>query len=386
MFQLFKKLSAFALITFIFIGFMPLAFAQSSDPLDAVKDRLEEEGIQVIDYSENKWGRLPERIYEALDNEDYESLPSMYEYLEELVEGSHNNNQKLEEAINMLSDELLDVEYEENNEFYPLTNEDIQLITDEILAYRFAGERQLRDVVQAVVNVMRNLIAGLAIIWIIISGIRMVMAGGDENTITEQKRSIIYAAIGLVAILLIERMIDILYGPAGAYEIALRTETATRFSAEIYGVINFIKAIIGAIAILMIVISGIKTIFAAGEEEQISKQRKTIIWIVIGIILLIIDQVIVEQIFIVPVQYGDQIQASNVTSIINLIGRITQFILGFVGLLAFGMLIYGAGTMIANYGNEETVQKAKKIIKNAIIGIIVIISAYTIVSTLIMFG
>ena len=41
--------------------------------------------------------------------------------------------------------------------------------------------------------------------------------------------------------------------------------------------------------------------------------------------------------------------------------------------------------MIANYGNDEVVQKAKKVIRNAIIGIIVIISAYTIVATLIVF-
>jgi hypothetical protein len=243
----------------------------------------------------------------------------------------------------------------------------------------------LRDVVQAVAVVMRNIIGALAIIWIIISGIHMAMAGGDENTITEQKRSIIYAVIGLVIILLIERMIDILYGPAGAYEVALRTETATRFSAEIYGIINFIKAIIGTVAIFMIVISGLKTVTAAGEEEQITKQRRAIIWIAIGFILLIINKVIVEQIFIIPTQYQDTISASNVTTIINTIGRVIQFILGFVGLIAFGALIYGAGTMIVNYGNEEMVQKSKKIIKNAIIGIIVIISAYTIVATLIVF-
>lgn len=381
MFKLFKKISALVLISFVFISFTPLSFAQSSDPLEAIKERLEDANIDVIDYSENKWGRLPERVYEALEDYEYVGLGEMYQYLEELVDGAHQNNQNLKEAIDALSAELADVETETGY----LSGDDIRLITDEVLAYRFAGERQLRDVVQTIAVVMRNLIGALAIIWIIISGIRMAMAGGDENTITEQKRSIIYAVIGLVIILIIERMIDIIYGPAGAYEIALRTETATRFSAEIYGIVNFIKAIIGTIAIFMIVISGLKTIVAAGEEEQITKQRRAIIWIVVGFILLIINKAIVEQIFIIPVQHQDTISASNVTTIIDTIGRVIQFILGFVGLIAFGALIYGAGTMIANYGNEEMVQKSKKIIKNAIIGIIIIISAYTLVVTLIMF-
>jgi sensor domain CHASE-containing protein len=46
--------------------------------------------------------------------------------------------------------------------------------------------------------------------------------------------------------------------------------------------------------------------------------------------------------------------------------------------------IYGV-FILGRYVDDEMVQKSKKIIKNAIIGIIVIISAYTIVATLIVF-
>lgn len=192
-----------------------------------------------------------------------------------------------------------------------------------------------------------------------------------------------YAGIGLVAILLVDRGIDFLYGPAGVARTELTTDQG--FTDEIYGIVNFLKAIIGTIAILFIVVSGVRTLFATGEEDQITKQKKSLLWIGVGLILIAINEVIIENVFISPTQQSDQIRTSNITSIINTIGGVIQFLLGFVGLIAFGALIYGAATMIMNYGNDEMVEKSKKIIRNAIIGIIVILSAYTIVATLVIF-
>ncbi|MBU1934789.1 pilin [Patescibacteria group bacterium] len=397
-----KKLSLLALIAIIFFNFAPITLAQSdiTSPLDDIKDRLRgicntdtdcdwgdecdtdrtpsicvdeygnPTGIDVIDYSENVWGRLSERVIAILEDEGYTGMNYF-------VEGF--NLADIDEELSVINE---------------LTSDDIELIKAETIAYQYLGERQLRDTAQSVITVIRNIIAGLAVIWIIISGIRMILAQGEENVITEQRQSIIYAVIGLVAILLIERLIDVLYGTPGTfvstysagYIEAFDESTEARFSAEIYGVINYVKAIIGAVAIFMMVISGIRLIVAAGEEEQITKQRKVFIWIIVGLILLAIDQIVIENLFSIPVkQQAGQIAASNITALINLIGRVTQFILGFVGLIALGMLVYGAGMLITNYANTELVDKAKKIIKNAIIGIIIIISAYTLIATLIMF-
>ncbi len=396
MYNFLKKIGVIFLTAFILCSSMPFAFAQSEvpSPLEGIKTKLEGEGIQVIDYSANKWGKLPDRIIQALEDGGYTGLAEMYQNLgnekEGGVEGALTNEQKLEEALKILKGDLSAIEYEYKDEegntvTAKFSADDIDLIVSEILAYKYAGERQIRDIVMGVTSAARNLIGGLAIIWIIISGIRMTMAGGDETAITEQKMSIIYAVIGLVTILLIERMIDIIYGPLGTYRTELDIATTTQFNMEVFGVVNFIKALFGILAILMIIVSGIKTIFAFGDEERLKKQKTSIIWIVIGFVLVLINKVIIENIFTIPAQNKDQISASNITTIINTLGLVIEFALGFVGLFALGALIYGAGTMVANYGNDEMLKKSKSIIKNAIIGIIVIISAYTIVATLIVF-
>ena len=63
----------------------------------------------------------------------------------------------------------------------------------------------------------------------------------------------------------------------------------------------------------------------------------------------------------------------NVTRIIN-------YFLGLLGLVAVGFLIYAGVLMVTAGGNEEQVGKARKIITYAVIGIVIILLSYTIVT------
>jgi len=59
-----------------------------------------------------------------------------------------------------------------------------------------------------------------------------------------------------------------------------------------------------------------------------------------------------------------------------------NFFLGFLALLTTGILLYGGFLYITSAGNDENVEKAKKLIMYAAIGIIVIFMAFAIVNTL----
>jgi len=326
--------------------------------------------FQEIDFYLNysKWGTLPLRITAVLEENDYNSIAGLIELFP--------NKSDLRTELETIDESSEDI-----------TKDDVELILSETDASRYYGERQLNEIIRSIAVIIRNLIGGLAVIWIIISGIRLIMAQGEESIITEQKKSLLFSIIGLAAIILLERAINIIYGAPGEIRTTLvpPAEAFSTVSTEIFGIINFIRALIGTVAIFMIVLSGVKMIFAAGEEEGLTKQKRAIIWIVIGLVLIAINKIIVTNFFILPVEQKDKIQTGNITTLINTFGNVLKFALGFTGIVALALLVYGAALMIANYGNDETVQKAKKIIKNAIIGIIVIISAYTIVATLIVF-
>ncbi len=63
----------------------------------------------------------------------------------------------------------------------------------------------------------------------------------------------------------------------------------------------------------------------------------------------------------------------NITTIIN-------YFLGLLGLIAVGFLIYAGILMVTAGGNDEQVTKARKVIMYAVIGIVIILLSYTVVT------
>lgn len=65
------------------------------------------------------------------------------------------------------------------------------------------------------------------------------------------------------------------------------------------------------------------------------------------------------------------------------VGYYINVFLGIVGIVAVAFLIYGGFLYITSGGNEEQAESGKKVIQNSIIGIIIIILSYAIVTVII---
>lgn len=63
---------------------------------------------------------------------------------------------------------------------------------------------------------------------------------------------------------------------------------------------------------------------------------------------------------------------------VEIVGKIIQFLLSFLGVLFLVLLIYGGYLWMMDRGEEALAKKAKDIIKNAIIGLIIVLGAYAI--------
>jgi magnesium-transporting ATPase (P-type) len=61
------------------------------------------------------------------------------------------------------------------------------------------------------------------------------------------------------------------------------------------------------------------------------------------------------------------------------IGTILGYLLTFLGVIFLCLVIYGGYIWMTARGNEQEVEKAKNILKNVIIGLIIILAAYAIV-------
>ncbi|MDX9893413.1 MAG: Ig-like domain-containing protein [Patescibacteria group bacterium] len=63
--------------------------------------------------------------------------------------------------------------------------------------------------------------------------------------------------------------------------------------------------------------------------------------------------------------------------------RVIQIFLGLIGIIALVIIIYGGYTWMTSAGNPEQIDKAKRILRNAAIGLVIILSAFSIVSFII---
>lgn len=71
------------------------------------------------------------------------------------------------------------------------------------------------------------------------------------------------------------------------------------------------------------------------------------------------------------------------TNITVVIARLIEAILGITGAVALLMFIYGGFLWLISAGDPKKVEKGKEVMKWAILGLVVIVTAYVIVSTIV---
>lgn len=263
--------------------------------------------------------------------------------------------------------------------------------------------KQFYDLVNAVIQNVRYILGAVAIALIVYSGLRMVIGQGNEDVYTKQRQSIIWGIIGLALVGLSGEIVQIfnVYCPGGKDVTGqVCTEggflkdpnaiirTVTLFNKQTQFLVTFLKYIIGSIAILMIVRSGLRMITMGSKEDEVALDKKNITYGVVGLILIIISNTAISKVFYkvdlshYPTTGGAGISFDPGQGVKEIVGA-TNLIVSIVGPAAVLALIAGAIMYVTAGGNEDTQGKAKRLITMTIIGIIVIFGAFAIVSTFI---
>jgi len=78
--------------------------------------------------------------------------------------------------------------------------------------------------------------------------------------------------------------------------------------------------------------------------------------------------------------FKNQVDSPEENFINDKIGSVIGIVLSFIGVIFLILMIYAGISWMTAAGNQEKVTKAKNLIINAIIGLIIVLSAYTISS------
>ena len=117
------------------------------------------------------------------------------------------------------------------------------------------------------------------------------------------------------------------------------------------------------------------------QGNRLSKKLFFISFFILLVTVFFIPQISFATGVNVGLEYGDATGLSNTDPRI-ILARIIQIALGFLGILAVGLIMYGGFLWMTSNGDDSKIDNAKNILRNTVIGLIIILSAFAITTFL----
>lgn len=255
--------------------------------------------------------------------------------------------------------------------------------------------------VEKAVGYFKVLIGIVAVFFIIFMGAKLVTAGGNEEDVKKATKGLLFSILAFAIISMSEEVALIVgfFKEEAAYGTGTSTggiigspgqilERVHMFDIQVEVVITFIKYLIGSFAVLMVVVNGVKLVTGGGEEENTKKAKSGIIYALAGLLMMYLADIAVNKVFykLDKTIYSGIEGAAPATDLQRGIGElvgITNFVVSFVGPLLLLVILIGGVLYMTAGGEEEKMNKAKRVILAGAIGLVVVYGAFALISTVV---
>jgi hypothetical protein len=243
------------------------------------------------------------------------------------------------------------------------------------------GIDNITGALNTIIRLVQYVAGGLAVLFLVLTLIQMIASPADksEEEYNTLKKYLLYIVIGVVIIMSAEVIFRQVLNTAGSGFLSdgnAAQDAAAAGNDLIRGIYNFIQAIVGTIAVVMLVIAGFNLVSNASNEERLDQAKKQIIYACLGLVLIGISELVVKDII-----FRDAGTTIGVESGKQLLVQLTNFISGFIATASVLSFFYAGYLYIFSGVGEDNTEKVKKVIIGAVIGIIIAGGAFGIVNT-----
>lgn len=168
----------------------------------------------------------------------------------------------------------------------------------------------LPGAIQQGLRILTLFIPLTAIIMLVFSGFRMIMAQGDSEAVTKGKLTFRWTLYGFIMSLFAYMLIvatmnyfgatdpasfgsaapDIIVNPINPKGVVPADDLGGFLVRMLIGFLN----VVGLLAVLMLIINGVRYISAQGDSEQLTQAKDSIRWILLGIMIILLAYVLVQ--------------------------------------------------------------------------------------------
>ncbi len=154
----------------------------------------------------------------------------------------------------------------------------------------------LKPIVDSVANILIGLYGIFAVLVLVVSGVQISASAGSENAVKNAKENIFKVVTGLVLLLSARAIIEIINNvfrgvnksanlfEASGNSLRLAQGGIPTILGNIISIASFFS---GIVAVIFIIVGGIRLITSAGSPKAIEGARKTIIYAVAGLVISI---------------------------------------------------------------------------------------------------
>lgn len=238
-------------------------------------------------------------------------------------------------------------------------------------AYGGGANGLVNYLVERVVVALEVGFVAVAILTLFLAAANMVIFAEQEDVVKQSRTQFVYA-IAASAVVSLARWIALAFSPESTGADLVNTAVV---NSGVGNVITYIKLSLSILLIANIVIQGMRIVNSQGEQEQVEKARKRLIASFIGAALILLANRIV---LALNPQLGGSPQLA-----VELAG-LANYLIAIVGFGAVVVIIAAGVTLILSV-NESFKDKAKTMVKTAVIALVAMLVSYALVTAFISY-
>jgi hypothetical protein len=151
----------------------------------------------------------------------------------------------------------------------------------------------LGGVLTNIMNYLKKIAGSIALIFIIIGGIRYMVSAGDKEMMERGKKTLIYALAGFAIVVASSTFTSEIQNALGGGATSTSGATLAQIALN---VVKLLLSIVGSLAIISIVIGAIWMFTAGGDKERYELGKKTVIYSIVGVTIVLSAIIVLNQI------------------------------------------------------------------------------------------
>lgn len=151
----------------------------------------------------------------------------------------------------------------------------------------------LSGVLTNIMKYLKNIAGSIALIFIILGGIMYMVSAGNKEMMERAKKTLIYALAGFAIVVASSTFTSEIQTALGGSATSTGGATLAQIALN---VVKLLLSIVGSLAIISIVLGAIWMFTAGGDKERYGLGKKTVIYSVVGVTIVLSAIIVLNQI------------------------------------------------------------------------------------------